>query len=155
MCNARSTTTLSSSKNNQLSADASSSSSSSSSRYETVQTATAPCAPEPIEIDIGNLSTEDLQSLKRDDPFLYYSIPAVRRAALNLEEPDVSALLSSGESTSTITVKRCTRVSFECHTDVLMEDLLGDFDEGYDESELEQMDLEISKLLDLAYGNAR
>ena len=62
--------------------------------------------------------------------------------------------LSSGESTSTI-VKRCTRVSFECHTDVLMEDLLGDFDEGYDESELEQMDLEISKLLDLAYGNAR
>ena len=153
MCNARSTTTLSSSKKNQLSADASSSSSSSS-RYETVQRATAPCAPEPIEIDIGNLSTEDLQSLKQDDPFLYYSIPAVRRAALNLEEPDVSAL-SSGESTSTITVKRCTRVSFECHTDVLMEDLLGDFDEGYDESELEQMDLEISKLLDLAYGNAR
>ena len=150
MCNARSTTTLS----NQFSADASSSSSSSSSRYETVQTATAPCAPEPIEIDIGNLSTEDLQSLKQDDPFLYYSIPAVRRAALNLEEPDVSALSSSGEST-TITVKRCTRVSFECHTDLLMEDLLGDIDEGYDESELEQMDLEISKLLDLAYGNAR
>ena len=63
--------------------------------------------------------------------------------------------LSSGESSSTITVKRCTRVSFECHTDLLMEDLLGDIDEGFDESELEQMDLEISKLLDLAYGNAR
>ena len=36
-----------------------------------------------------------------------------------------------------------------------MEDLLGDFNEGYDDSELEQMDLEISKLLDLVYGNAR
>ena len=118
-----------------------------------MQIATAPCAPEPIEIDIGNLSTEDLQSLKQNDPFLYYSIPAVLRAALNLEEPDVSTL-SSEESTS-ITVKRCTRVSFECHTDVLMEDLLGDIDEGYDDSELEQMDVEISKLLDLAYGNAR
>ena len=97
---------------------------------------------------------QDVGELKQDDPFLYYSIPAVRRAALNLEEPDVSAL-SSGESTSTITVKRCTRVSFECHTDLLMEDLLGDIDEGYDDSELEQMDLAISKLLDLAYGNAR
>ena len=153
MCNARSTTTLSG-KKNQFSADASSSSSSSTSRYETVQTATAPCAPEPIEIDIGNLSTEDLQSLKQNDPFLYYSIPAVRRAALNLEEPDVSALSSSEEST-TLTVKRCTRVSFECHTDLLMEDLLGDIDEGFDDSELEQMDLGISKLLDLAYSNAR
>ena len=104
MCNARSTTTLS----NQFSADASSSSTSTS-RYETVQTATAPCDPEPIEIDIGNLSAEDLQSLKQDDPFLYYFIPAVPRAALNLEEPDVSSL-SSGEYYSTFTVLRCIRV---------------------------------------------
>jgi len=48
-------------------------------------TATAPSHPELIEIDISTLSTEDLQSLKKDDPFLYYSIPVVRRAAFSLE----------------------------------------------------------------------
>eukprot|EP00986_Skeletonema_menzelii_P009052 scaffold4031_cov141-Skeletonema_menzelii.AAC.2 len=40
------------------------------------------CAPESIEIDISRFSAKDLQSLKEDDPFLYYSIPAVQRAEL-------------------------------------------------------------------------
>jgi len=113
-----------------------------------VQISTPSCAPEPIEVDISTLSAEDLQSLKREDPFLYYSIPAVRRAALfNLEEPDVSE--SSLEDSTT--VKRCTRVSFECHTDLLMEDLLGDIeDEEYDQSDFDQMDLAFSRLLGLA-----
>lgn len=31
------------------------------------------------EVDITNLSEEDLRKLKRTDPFLYYSIPAIRR----------------------------------------------------------------------------
>lgn len=140
MCNARSTTPLFI-KNDQ-------SSTSSSSRSEPVQISTPSCAPEPIEVDISTLSAEDLQSLKREDPFLYYSIPAVRRAALfNLEEPDMSE--SSLEDSTT--VKRCTRVSFECHTDLLMEDLLGDIeDEEYDQSDFDQMDLAFSRLLGLA-----
>jgi len=139
MCNARSTTPLFI-KNDQ-------SSTSSSSRSEPVQISTPSCAPEPIEVDISTLSAEDLQSLK-EDPFLYYSIPAVRRAALfNLEEPDMSE--SSLEDSTT--VKRCTRVSFECHTDLLMEDLLGDIeDEEYDQSDFDQMDLAFSRLLGLA-----
>ena len=54
------------------------------------------------------------------------------------------------------TVKRCTRVSFECHTDLLLDDLMGDFeDEGYDQSDLDQMDCALSRLLGLAYaGNS-
>jgi len=48
-----------------------------------------------------------------------------------------------------ITVKRRTRVSCECHTDLLMEDLLEDFEEEYDESDLEQIDLDFSQLLGL------
>ena len=139
MCNARSTTT-SFIKKNQSSASASSSSS------ESVDMITAPCAPEPIEIDISNLSAEDLQSLKQDDPFLYYSIPAVRRAVFNLEEPDMSES-SLEEST---TVKRCTRVSFECHSDLIMEDLFGEIDEEFDQLDLERLDLDLFKLLDLA-----
>jgi hypothetical protein len=135
MCNARSTTPFN--KKNASSA---------SSSESELLTNTAPvCAPEPTEIDISNFSAEDLQSLKQEDPFLYYSIPAVRRAALHLEEPDLSG--SSLEESTTV-VKRRTRVSFECHSDVLMEDLLGDLEEKYDQLELEQ---EFSKLLGLEY----
>ena len=89
-----------------------------------VQIATAPCA-EPIEIDISRFTAEKLQSLKQDDPFLYYSIPAVRRATFNLAEPDMSDA-SLKEQT---TVKRRTRVSFECHTDLLLDDLMEDFED--------------------------
>ena len=111
-----------------------------------MRSTTAPYNPEPMEIDIGNLSTEDLQALKQEDPFLYYSIPVVRRAALSFEEPDMSRI-SSNETT---TVKRRTRVSFECHSDLLvMDDLLEDFEEEYDESDLEQIDLDFSQLLGL------
>ncbi len=47
-------------------------------------------------------------------------------------------------------VKRRTRVSYECHTDLLMADLLGDFkDEDYDESALQEMDHDLSQLLGL------
>ena len=113
-----------------------------------MQIATAPCAPEPIEIDIGNLSTEDLQSLKQNDPFLYYSILVVRKSAYSFEEPDMSRTSLRGCST----VERRTRVSYECHSDLLLMDLLGDFDEEYDESALDQMDLECSKMLGLSYA---
>ncbi len=114
-----------------------------------MRTTIAPCNPEPVEIDIGTLSTEGLQALKQDDLFLYYSIPVVRRAALSFEEPDMSRI-SSNETT---TVKRRTRVSFECHLDLLvMDDLLEDFEEAYDQSALEQMDLVLSNLLGPAYA---
>ena len=57
------------------------------------------------------------------------------------------------------TVKRRTRVSYECHSDLLlMDDLLGYFDEdSCDESALDQLDLdaEFSKMLGLAYAGYR
>ena len=116
-----------------------------------MHTTTAPCHPEPIEIDISTLSAEDLQSLKRDDPFLYYSIPVVRRAEFSLEEPDMSPTsLKESLKDSSITIKRRTRVSYECHTDLLMGDLWGEFeDEECDELALQQIDLKFSQLLDL------
>eukprot|EP00986_Skeletonema_menzelii_P017289 scaffold18732_cov157-Skeletonema_menzelii.AAC.2 len=144
MCDARSTKTPSSSSTEK---DEPSANAAASSRSEPKLIATATCAPVPIEIDIRNLSAEDLQSLKQDDPFLYYSIPAFQRATFNLTEPDMSE--SSWEESTA--VKRRTRVSFECHADLLMADLLGDFEEQYYQSELELMDLEFSKLLGLAY----
>ena len=124
----------------------------SSSMSETVHIATAACNPEPIEIDISTLSTQELQSLKQDDPFLYYSIPVVRKSAYSFDEPDMSGTSLNGCTT----IKRRTRVSCECHSDLLlMDDLLGDFDEEYDESALDQMDAECSKMLGLAYAAYR
>mmetsp|Transcript_7819 Transcript_7819/g.12882 ORF Transcript_7819/g.12882 Transcript_7819/m.12882 type:complete len:157 (+) Transcript_7819:222-692(+) len=151
MCNSRSTTTTNLFSKTDQSSPSADGSSSSSCKSEAMQTATAPCAPEPIEIDISRFSAEKLQSLKQDDPFLYYSIPAVRRATFNLSEHDMSDA-SLEEQT---TVKRRTRVSFECHTDLLLDDLMEDFeDEDFDESELKQIDREFFELLGLAYGDS-
>ena len=128
----------------------------------TIPTATStPCESHPIEIDISTFTPADFQSLKHDDPFLYYSIPSVRRAEMwNLAEPlsdgsllsnSASILEGDGTTTSTTTtITRRTRVSFECHTDLLLfDDLMGDeYDDEYDELEL---DNELFKLLGAVY----
>jgi len=138
MCNARSTTTPFIKKNEP------SASSFSISEPVQITAATAVGAPEAIEFDISNLSAEDLQSLKQEDPFLYYSIPAVRRTTFNFEEPDLSG--SSLEESTTTTIKRCTRVSFERPADLQMEDLLGDLEEDHDQFDMEHIQHQFSRL---------
>ena len=44
------------------------------------------------EIDTQKLTQDDLKSLKKQDPFLYFSIPAVRTAALLNRDVDMSSL---------------------------------------------------------------
>ncbi len=101
-------------------------------------------APETKRIiDTTNLSEEDLQALKIQDPFLYYSIPTVRNTVLRSGTADVttqpqpqrnqeSARIrrasrpSQVESSSSAMVERKSRISFESHTDLLLEDLLDD-----------------------------
>mmetsp|Transcript_35497 Transcript_35497/g.52164 ORF Transcript_35497/g.52164 Transcript_35497/m.52164 type:complete len:158 (+) Transcript_35497:137-610(+) len=86
----------------------------------------APAAPTPKEVNVNNsLSAQDLKSLKKRDPFLYYSIPGVRDATIRLEHADVDmhqiaqnglkrCCQTSFTSEPVAKVKRCTRVSFEC-----------------------------------------
>ncbi len=70
--------------------------------------------------------------LYETDPFLYYSIPAVREAALTLKEVDYSKVLQS-----TRNVTRKSRVSFENHVDFLLDELFGsDESDGFDDSGL-------------------
>ncbi|KAL7430630.1 hypothetical protein ACHAXM_002285 [Skeletonema potamos] len=107
----------------------------------------APADPTPVEVDVNKgLSAQDLQALKKQDPFLYYSIPGVRNAAVrfNADADNMHQLAQDGlrrncascpasmQGTATneesAKVKRCTRVSFECHTDLLLEDLMEDED---------------------------
>lgn len=59
------------------------------------------------------------------DPFLYYSIPGVREAAIALKEVDLSQANKSA-------VSRKTRVSFETDTSMLVEDLLDSELDGLD-----------------------
>ena len=111
-------------------------------------------------IDTDELSEEDLKTLKKQDPFLYYSIPAVRNAAVRNREVDMASLRSgSGDTsrqasscsvqlddfesyassaaaaaattTSTSTkVERKSCISFEGHVDLLLEDYFNELTMG-------------------------
>jgi hypothetical protein len=72
-----------------------------------------------------------LSFLYETDPFLYYSIPGVREAALSLKELDYSEALQSSRKEASLSRK--TRISFEKHTDLLLlDELFGDeLDELY------------------------
>lgn len=71
-------------------------------------------------IDTTDLNVEDIESLKKSDPFLYFSIPAVREATVHNRDIDLSNLRDCQSSR----VERCSRISFECHTDLLMEEFM-------------------------------
>mmetsp|Transcript_21516 Transcript_21516/g.45251 ORF Transcript_21516/g.45251 Transcript_21516/m.45251 type:complete len:155 (-) Transcript_21516:240-704(-) len=91
-------------------------------------------------VDIDNLKTkDDLDNLKKNDPFLFYSIPAAKEAILAGENLDISTLKTSSirrnfyscparmetavdskEPSSTRSVSRKSRISFECHDSFLM-----------------------------------
>lgn len=48
---------------------------------------TASADPSPVEVDVNKaLSAQDLRSLKKQDPFLYYSLPGVREASVQRKE---------------------------------------------------------------------
>jgi hypothetical protein len=105
---------------------------------------------EPIQqkvIDTRNLTEEDLKTLRKQDPFLYFSIPAVRTATLLNRDVDIASLQggqcsrrascpSRIESTPPTKVERRTCISFECHTDLLLEDC---FDEMANDDKLDSM----------------
>lgn len=46
------------------------------------------------QVDLSALSDEDLRRLKRDDPFLYFSIPSVRRGSLLCNANEENNILS-------------------------------------------------------------
>ena len=96
-------------------------------------------APKRV-IDTRNLSEEDLEALKKQDPFLYYSIPTVRNAVLRRcsaahvtttrRNPEPARSRSRrGSCPSRVEssmVERKSCISFECHTDLLLEDFMDD-----------------------------
>jgi len=84
-----------------------------------------------VIVDTKHLSAQDLKTLKKQDPFLYYSLPSsVRRnAGRNSDMDYMSSPLIGKSSTPTTKVERRSCISFECHTDLVLEDeLLNDND---------------------------
>jgi hypothetical protein len=72
----------------------------------------------PRHIRTEGLTEEDLEVLKKEDLFAYYSIPLVKEADLRHQSDDVAALRGSSGDNQAQTVERRTRVSFECHDTV-------------------------------------
>jgi hypothetical protein len=70
----------------------------------------------PKQIDTRRLSMADLDALKHEDAFMYYSIPAVRKAALEGRDVDLQGVHDSRM------VKRASAISYESA------DLAGDLD---------------------------
>mmetsp|Transcript_31683 Transcript_31683/g.67126 ORF Transcript_31683/g.67126 Transcript_31683/m.67126 type:complete len:175 (+) Transcript_31683:80-604(+) len=111
----------------------------------------------PISINLANYSDEDLEELRRSDPFMYFSIPSVRSANLRHEtyrrEPvRRNSLPAHGNDRSQNEyisgrdnnqgdqeVLRQSRISFEAHSSVILSELLdslgddGSFDDGNDD----------------------
>lgn len=104
-----------------------------SASYHRVRTATADPTPTKVDVD-KSISAQDLKTLKKRDPFLYYSIPGVRDATIRLGDVDMHQIAQNGLKTSASSiqasgttpvakVQRCTRVSFECHPDLLWDEI--------------------------------
>ena len=72
---------------------------------------------------------------------MYYSIPEVHQASVLFKDVDYSDITRrSQEGEAASKVSRRTRVSFECHPSVILEEIMGDeFDE---EQEFDEFDLD-------------
>ncbi len=114
-------------------------------------------------LSIDTIETEDdLQTLKKKDPFMYFSIPSVRDATMLLKDFDISSLETPsirrnciscpariqkhGDSSSNKIIKRKSCISMECHSDLIMAELLGD--DSFREEDKEEDD-ELNSLLKL------
>jgi len=77
-------------------------------------------------IDVKHISMLDLSTMKMHDSFMYYSIPEVRRAKMLEEDVETAQVDAQPRS-----VVRKSRISFECHPDLLLEEV-GDSDSDDD-----------------------
>ena len=106
--------------------------------YHEAKTKTIDDGPKK-QIDIKDISANDLESIKREDPFMYYSIPGVRISKMLMKDGADTYKLSAastmkrscfssasrletvqGKAQETVVRKSC--ISFECHPDLLLDE---------------------------------
>ena len=111
------------------------------------------------QISKNIMSSQDLALLKMSDPFLYFSIPAVRNAVFLNEDVDASTVtmlsrkkyggsLSKVKENRHFAVDRKSCVSFECHVNLIFEHMLNssvsEISDDIDQSEEAEDDLYLS-----------
>ena len=109
-----------------------------------------------VIVDTRHLNAQDLKTLKKQDPFLYYSLPSsVRRsnAGRNRDMDYMSSPLIGKSSTPTTKltstkVERRSCISFECHTDLLLEDEWLNDDAAATVNEGFEADVDFDSILD-------
>ena len=104
----------------------------------------------PKRINLDELHSSDVAALKTKDPFMYYSIPSVKNAAvlqrdcdranidspINFSGPVCKMQNQVGENEpAPRAVTRKSRVSFECHASLLLEDVVNDSMKAVDSEE--------------------
>ena len=89
---------------------------------------TSSAADEQRHIDISSITTSsDLDTLSKVDPFLYHSIPSIYKSKLSCELVDHSQVIHEEHRHNVLSsIQRKTRMSTECHSILLLEDLLVD-----------------------------
>lgn len=78
--------------------------------------------PKPKQIHTNGLSFKDLSILRKKDPFLYYSIPEIKSSRLKMKNMELPSSQATADKPCKVT--RQSRISFECHPDLLIEDLM-------------------------------
>ena len=96
-------------------------------RNDVVQVKTKPpqtsAADEQRHIDISSItSSSDLDTLSKVDPFLYHSIPSIYKSKLLCEQ----VIHEDHRHHVSSSIQRKTRMSTECHSILLLKDLLVD-----------------------------
>ena len=84
------------------------------------------------KIDVHHLNTHELESIEKEDPFLYHSIPTVHRADTSSSLPLHLLRTSNGNESSVVTRKSC--ISVERHVSVLFEEIMHGLKEDDDDS---------------------
>lgn len=71
---------------------------------------------EPEEVDISHYTQDDLERLRLEDPFLYYSIPAMKRQQYGKSESSIRTTHSGSTNSSLASSRRssCTTTLLNC-----------------------------------------
>lgn len=92
-------------------------------KIEIIRVPTIMHKPRPREVDISQMNETELQLLKTQDPFLYHSIPSIKKAKLSAHPIDHTKVLQdvATQPASDHIISRQTRVSTECHASLAIE----------------------------------
>ncbi|KAK1733050.1 hypothetical protein QTG54_007659 [Skeletonema marinoi] len=121
---------------------------------------------EAEEVDITHYTQDDLERLRFEDPFLYYSIPAMKRGLFRSDSSRSTNSSSSRRSSCpTIllnsdasdngpqqeqrreSVTRARRLSVEPHPSLFIQDLMNEMDVDFDDSDIDEEDEKLIQAL--------